>query len=119
MAKRAIVLLRAGMVVAGAALFGCSIAPPSSQVAQVNHFVNDRSHATFDVSTLLSGGASGEVPRGPLSLEQATACALRSNLSLVAASENLTLAHGQLVQAGLIQNPTLGQSSGWLFPISP
>jgi outer membrane protein TolC len=112
-------LLRWAGVAVGVATAGCSIAPPREQVSQVNDLVNQRTEGKFEASALLQGGTAAEPPSGTLTVEEATGRALRSNLSLVAASENLTLAHGQLIQAGLIQNPTLGQSSGWLFPVSP
>jgi len=100
---------------------GChSISPPQSQVSQVNQFVHDRAGVTFDARPLLAASLpQPQPPTGFLTLGDATERALRRNLALVAAAENLTIAHGQLVQAGLIQNPTLGQTSGWLFPISP
>src|SRR5579871_6847956 len=82
---------------------GCSIAPPQAQVNQVNQLVNDRTKAQFDAASLLTPDNREAAPSGKLSLRTATALALRRNLSLVAAAENLTLAHGQLVQAGLIQ----------------
>ena len=101
-------------------LCGCqSITPTAAQVKQVDELVSSRAGTRFDVGPLLSGAEEIPPPTGDLTLEEATDRALRKNLSLVAAAENLTIAHGQLMQAGLIQNPTLGQTSATLWPLQP
>jgi outer membrane protein TolC len=88
-------------------------------VKQVDELVSSRAGTRFNVGPLLSGAEELPPPTGELTLEEATDRALRKNLSLVAAAENLTIAHGQLMQAGLIQNPTLGQTSATLWPLQP
>jgi cobalt-zinc-cadmium efflux system outer membrane protein len=100
--------------------YGCgSISPPPAQVDQVNAFVRERAGMRFDAASLLTATPDTQPPSGTLTLEQATDLALQKNLALIAASENLTIAHGQLMQAGLIQNPTLGQTSATLWPLQP
>ncbi len=102
------------------ALCGCNAGHPSDdQVRQVNGLMRDRTDAKWDVAQLLKDGSAPAEPTGLLTLGQATDLALAHNLSLIASAENLSIAHAQLVQAGLLQNPSLGQSSGWLFPLSP
>jgi cobalt-zinc-cadmium efflux system outer membrane protein len=54
-----------------------------------------------------------------LDLSTAIRRALAHNLTLIASAESLLVAQAQLAQAGLIRNPTLGQSNGFIFPISP
>ena len=100
---------------------GCqSVQPPPQQFEQVDRYVNDRTAINWDSGRLLARSLPApEPPTGELTLEEATQRALTRNLSLVASAENLTLAHAQLVQAGLIQNPTLGQTGATLFPIKP
>lgn len=97
---------------------GCNAGHPSAeQIRQVNQLVQDRTAVKWDVGSLFNKDADlPPVPVGELSLQEATRRALAHNLSLIASSENLSIAHAQLVQAGLIANPTLGQSSGLLFP---
>jgi cobalt-zinc-cadmium efflux system outer membrane protein len=103
-----------------ALISGCHAGHPSpEQVKQVNALVDDRMRVDWDVRRLLDQRSPPVEPAGDLSLQQATELALQHNWSLEASSENLSIAHAQLVQAGLIQNPTLGQSSGFIFPISP
>lgn len=106
----------AGLVIAAAC--GCNAGHPSrQQIAQVNQLVRDRAAVRWDVGRLFDENARvPPAPIGDLSLQEATERALAHNLSLIASSENLSIAHAQLVQAGLIANPTVGQSSGLLFP---
>lgn len=103
------------------AVCGCqSVSPTPRQVAQVNQFVRQRTGASFDANLLLANSLPlPDAPTGQLTLQEATDRSLRRNLSLVASAEGLTLAHAQLVQAGLLQNPTLGQTSATLWPLSP
>jgi len=102
-------------------LFGCNAGHPSSeQIKDVNHLFHDRAPLDWDVARLFKENESlPPEPTGELTLRAATELALSHNLALIASSENLSIAHAQLVQAGLIQNPTIGESSGLLFPISP
>lgn len=107
-------------VLAAALLAGCNAGHPSpEQVKDVNNLVRQRMDVKWDVQKLLDPAAAVPAPTGRLTLAEATQRALEHNLSLIASSENLSIAHAELVQAGLIQNPTLGQSSGFIFPISP
>ena len=101
-------------------LLGCNAGHPSpEQIKQVNQLVYDRASINWDVSKLLDEKEHiPPEPVGELKLRDAVERALAHNLSLIASSENLSIAHAQLVQAGLIQNPTLGESSGLLFPFS-
>lgn len=103
------------------AAWGCNAGHPSSQqIRQVNQLVADRAAVQWDVGRLFEQGRTiPPPPQGELVLRDATERALAHNLSLIASGENLSIAHAQLVQAGLIQNPTIGQTSATLFPISP
>jgi cobalt-zinc-cadmium efflux system outer membrane protein len=105
---------------AAAFLCGCNAGHPSpEQIKQVNQLVHDRAAIDWDVSKLLNEKERvPPEPIGDLTLRDAVERALAHNLSLIASSENLSIAHAQLVQAGLIQNPTLGESSGLLFPFN-
>jgi len=100
---------------------GCqSIKPTPEQLGQVDDLVRRRTGVNWDARLLLAAALPApEPPTGALTLEDATERALRRNLSLVASAESLTIAHAQLVQAGLIQNPTVGQTSATLWPLSP
>lgn len=103
-----------------AAACGCNAGHPSpEQIKQVNQFVSQRTGANWDVGRLFDENqAVPPAPTGELTLQEATERALAHNLSLIASGENLSIAHAQLVQAGLIANPTIGQSSGLLFPFT-
>lgn len=111
------IALSCGLV---AAVCGCNVGHPSTeQIKQVNQLVQDRAAVRWDVGELFSKEKDvPPAPVGELTLQEATERALAHNLSLIAAGENLSIAHAQLVQAGLIANPTVGQSSGLLFPFS-
>ena len=113
--------LCAGAVVCATAFIaGCNAGHPSpAQIKNVNELVDQRMDADWDARRLLEQTSAEAAPTGSLTVQQATDRALRHNLSLIASAENLSIAHAQLVQAGLIQNPTLGQSGGFLFPINP
>lgn len=103
------------------AVGGCqSVTPPPRQIARVNDLVRQRTGADWDAGALLASSLPRpDPPVGVLTLRDATDRALRRNLSLVASAESLTIAHAQLEQAGLLQNPTLGQTSATLWPLSP
>jgi cobalt-zinc-cadmium efflux system outer membrane protein len=76
-----------------------------------------------DTASLLAASAGTEArvspPAGTLTRDEAVARALARNLSLIASAEDVAIAQAQLVQAGLLPNPTLGQNSGIIFPIHP
>lgn len=97
---------------------GCNAGHPSrEQIGQVNDLLKQRSTVNWDVGLLFQENQPAPPePVGELTLRDATERALAHNLSLIASGENLSIAHAQLVQAGLLTNPTIGQSSGWLFP---
>lgn len=111
-----------GTVVA-AGLIGCNNnagRPSADQIKQVNRLVRDRTAVNWDVGRLVNDDADRDpaAPTGKLTLQAATERALTHNLALIASGENLSIAHAQLVEAGLIANPTVGQSSGLLFPFA-
>lgn len=62
--------------------------------------------------------AEPPAPTGVLTLKEAIDRTLAHNLNLVASAENLAIAQAQLAQAGLWQNPTLGQTGAFFFPLS-
>ena len=78
--------------------------------------VQDRTSDSGQLLSFFNTHESPVEPVGDLTLDEAVARSLRNNYSLVAAAESLTIARAEVAQASLIQNPTLGQSSGWLFP---
>jgi len=105
-------------------VFGCqsqSVRPTAKELSEVNTLVGDRVGKPIDAQQLLDTDPRQPPPApvGELTLEEAIDRALSHNLALVASAENLTIARAELVQAGLIQNPTIGENSGILFPISP
>lgn len=57
-------------------------------------------------------------PDGELTSEQAVRMALNHNLSLITQAESLPIAQANLVQAGLLPNPELGQTGATYFPLS-
>ena len=111
----------ATLFITGAIVYGCqSVKPPAEQLENVNRLVNERAAVKWDAGRLLASSLPDtQPPQDNLFLQEATQRALSRNLSLVASAENLTLAHAQLLQAGLIQNPTIGQTGATLFPIHP
>jgi cobalt-zinc-cadmium efflux system outer membrane protein len=119
-------LAKFGRTVAAAAvagqLCGCiSSDPDPKHLAEVDAMATDRLHADFGTAALLASDSNQQAqqPTGELSLQLAIGLTLRHNLSLVASAENVALAQAALAQAGLLQNPTLGENSGILFPIAP
>ena len=103
-------------------LAGCiSSDPDPKHLAEVDQVAADRLHASFSAAELLAANPNFEAapPTGELSLQEAIGLTLRHNLSLVASAENVALAQAALAQAGLLQNPTVGENSGILFPIAP
>ena len=117
--RRWLVKMAAVSLMIGA--WGCqSVSPTPGQIRHVDRLVNERLDVNWDARPLLAADLPApEPPTGRLTLREATERALSRNLSLVASAESLTIAHAQLVQAGLIQNPTLGQTSATLWPLQP
>jgi cobalt-zinc-cadmium efflux system outer membrane protein len=106
------------------ALFGCvgwvQPKPDSKQVDQTNALFDDRTSAALDAMELLKTDPTVplESPTGVLSSEKAVQLALQHNLSLAVAAESIPIAKANLVQAGLLPNPTLGQTSAFYWPLS-
>lgn len=108
---------------AAAASSGCAgwkkPEPQPKQLREVDTLFNDRYKATLDTMQLFKTDVRTAVPSpsGILTPEEAIQGALSHNLSLVAQSESLAVAEANLVQAGLLPNPGVGQTSGTFFPI--
>ena len=105
------------------AMAGCESAVLKQEhLSATNNLVIDRTGQNFDSSRLLgersTRSAEDSPPAGLLNLDDAVARSLRHNYALIAAAESLTIARAQVAQASLIQNPTLGESSGLLFPFN-
>jgi cobalt-zinc-cadmium efflux system outer membrane protein len=102
-------------------IVGCHAGHPSSQqIDQTNQLLVDRAATRWNVAALLENKPTlPPEPMGDLTLREATERALAHNLLLIASAENLSIAHAQLVQAGLIQNPTIGQTGATYFPLPP
>ncbi|HZL37001.1 MAG TPA: TolC family protein [Tepidisphaeraceae bacterium] len=114
--------IRGALLSAGVMLAGCESATPTRrELGATNKLVIDRTGHDFNSAKLLSYDLSRQEPApvGVLTLEEAVTRTLHHNYALVAAAETLTIARAQVAQASLIQNPTLGQSSGLLYPLSP
>lgn len=105
-------------------VFGCAgwHEPKLEQkhIDQVNGLFNDRSEAALDVMKLLKTDPAASVagPQGVLTSDEAVQLVLQHNLSLAAEVESLPIAQANLVQAGLWQNPGIGQTGAFYFPIS-
>ena len=98
---------------------GCEPATPQREhLAETNQLVVDRTGQKFDSGKLLQFDERHEAapPEGILTLDDAVARSLQHNYALVASAESLTIARAEVAQASLIQNPTLAESSGLLFP---
>jgi cobalt-zinc-cadmium efflux system outer membrane protein len=107
------------LTVLGFGSFGCISAEPDPEhLAELDGIVRARAGIPLQVSSLLSSdpGASGEAPRGVLSLEEAAGRALSRNLSLIASAENVAIAQAELAQAGLLSNPSASASVQWVHP---
>jgi cobalt-zinc-cadmium efflux system outer membrane protein len=117
--KKSIKLIRP-VVLAAIITGGCNAGHPSKeQLDQVNHLVGDRTDVRWDAQHLFDDSIPAAQPIDVLTLSTATEQSLAHNLSLIASGENLSIAHAQMVQAGLFPNPTIGQSGPFAFPISP
>jgi cobalt-zinc-cadmium efflux system outer membrane protein len=94
--------------------------PEQKQLEIVNGLFNDRTQAALDVMKLLQTDPCAPVPSptGTLTSEEAVQRAVQHNLSLVASAETLPIAQANLVQAGLLPNPTFGQTGAFYFPLS-
>jgi cobalt-zinc-cadmium efflux system outer membrane protein len=110
-----------------ASVAGChspSVKPDDAFLHQVDQQTATRLGTPVAAGALLAShpraaAAADCGPTGVLTREEAVARALSQNLSLVASAEGIAVAQAQLVQAGLLPNPTLGQNSGVIFPIHP
>jgi outer membrane protein TolC len=94
--------------------------PDTRHLAQVNQLFDDRYAFALDTAKLLKTDLRADVegPTGVLTPNEAIQRALTHNFSLVTQSESLAIAQADLVQAGLFENPGLGQTSAFYFPIS-
>jgi len=94
--------------------------PEQKQLETVNGLFNDRTQAALDVMKLLETDPCLPVPSptGTLTSDEAVQRAVQHNLSLVASVETLPIAQANLVQAGLLPNPTFGQTGAFYFPLS-
>ncbi|HZK80545.1 MAG TPA: TolC family protein, partial [Humisphaera sp.] len=101
-------------------LAGCEPASPQRRhLDETDRLIIDRTGQKFDAGELLKLARPAQSPpTGALTLEEAVARSLQHNNALIAATENLTIARAQVAQASLVQNPTLGQSNGLLFPFA-
>ncbi len=101
-------------------VIGCEPAAPQPRhLQEADQLIIDRTGQAFDSAQLLKFARADEMaPVGELTLQDAVERSLRHNYSLIAATESLTIARAQVAQASLIQNPTLGQSGGLLFPFA-
>jgi outer membrane protein, heavy metal efflux system len=94
--------------------------PDSQQLKQVNQLFDDRYAFVLNTAQLLKTDLQTDVdgPNGDLTPDEAIQYALAHNFSLVTQSESLAIAQANLVQAGLWENPGIGQTSAFYFPIS-
>jgi outer membrane protein, heavy metal efflux system len=106
------------------ALTGCAgwqqPKPESKQIQAVDSLFNDRTTAAIDAMQLINTKPRADLdsPTGVLTSDKAVQLTLEHNLSLVAAAQSLPIAEANLVQAGLLPNPTLGQTSAFYWPLS-
>lgn len=93
--------------------------PQLKQLREVDSLFNDRYKATLDTMQLFKTDVRTAVPSpsGTLTPEEAIQGALSHNPSLVAQSESLAVAEANLVQAGLLPNPAVGQTGATYFPV--
>src|SRR5580700_2603833 len=93
--------------------------PDPEHLKEVNKLFDDRYTAALDTMKLLKTDVHDPVdgPTGTLTTDEAIQRALTHNLSLVGAAESLPIAQANLVQAGLFENPTIGQSGAVYFPL--
>lgn len=103
-------------------LVGChaSTNPDRDHLAAIDRLVTDRTTSGMNSMKLLGTDPRVESspPSGTLTLHEAVDRTLAHNLSLIANAENLPIAQAQLAQAGLWQNPTIGQSGAFYAPLS-
>ena len=111
-----------GVLLIAATLAGChaSTEPDRNHLAEIDALVAGRTSSGIDAMRLLASDPRLEMspPTGTLTMQTAVNRALAHNLSLIANAENLAIAQGQLAQAGLWQNPTIGQSGAFYAPLS-
>ena len=104
------------------ALCGCASTSPGPLVDDASKLVASRSGYRV---TWLSGGkedddarkAVSQLVAAELTLDAAIRVSLLANRSLQASYEELGIAQADLVQAGLLKNPTLG--GDYAFPLNP
>jgi len=107
--RRRRALLACGLLIVAT---GCTAGPRDSGFGQVESVAADRaamqlrwSRATPPDETI--GGMVRSMLQGDLTADEAVQIALLNNLSLQATYEELGIAHGELIQASLLSNPTL------------
>jgi outer membrane protein TolC len=101
---------------------GACVAPePLSALSRrVDTDIQQRLNVPLNTDQLLADRPGPpQAPPAMLTLADARRLALEQNLTLSAAAESLPIAQLALVQAGLLTNPVISQSSGLLFPVSP
>lgn len=93
--------------------------PDEKHLAEINTLFKDRYSDALDTLKLIKTNPRESVAgvSGTLTSDQAVQLALTHNLSLVAASESLPIAQANLVQAGLLPNPTFAQTGAFYFPL--
>ena len=93
--------------------------PDPEHLKAVNKLFDDRYTAALDTMQLLKADVHEPVdgPSGTLTPDDAIQRALTHNLALVGAAESLPIAQANLVQAGLFENPAIGQSGAFYFPL--
>jgi len=94
--------------------------PDKDHLKEVNTLFKQRYGDQMDLMKLIKTDPHQPVegPRGELTSEQAVKLALTHNLALVTQAESLPIAQANLVQAGLLPNPSIGQSGAFYFPLS-
>ena len=117
--RRAVALIALASLLAGGCQGWKKPEPDPDHLASVNKLFDDRYTAALDTIKLLKTDVHEPVegPSGTLTPDDAIRRALAHNLSLVGAAESLPIAQANLVQAGLFENPTIGQSGAFYFPI--
>lgn len=94
--------------------------PDTKHVEEVNALFNERTNAALDAMRLLKTGPDIHIqsPKGVLTSNLAVQMTLEHNYSLIASSESLAISQAAFEQAGLLPNPTLGQTSATVWPLS-
>lgn len=89
-------------------------------IKDVDTLFKDRYADQLDLMNLIKADPHVlfEGPKGELTSEKAVELALTHNLSLITQAESLPIAQANLIQAGLLPNPNIGQSGAFYFPLS-